>query len=602
MGKLDGAMFRRLLLDDRPVREVGPALASARNGTSVRAAKLGHAPVNSSSRTSVRGPLTRSVSECAVGTTRTATSTVKPARARERAAGASPKGELLSTKCSDCNVKFSPECSVFGSDSEPGRYLCRTCVSGRSMAVGHRAECSKCQRIVSSSRVSEIHRSESGRTAFLCKDCLVPGPHRCAACNGRVSSPVARLGENAYHIGCLKCSLCSARIRGEASHTPPFGLICAKCGEGVTGQSEQLEKVIFDSDLPEGGHNGHSVGITTAVVATTATPSRSLTASETPSGTPFPAVATDALDVDGPFQIGDAEQETPVPALVATTGSRAASKGAAAPCSEEMGALEWDPTSALPIVTGKTSGATDDESKAWYHLSEGGHCALRSTRASRGIPESAPILRSLAPLLPGGVCSMRLRVTCAGADTGTSATAVDLDVGLAASTVLFDKHSSSWRRRQCCDGEMAAEGWLLLCSGPAAARSAAIAEAGGMLERPPGDSVSSKASRRVSQLPNRAASWHCELRNGDLLTIALEKTHRKEAVGNAPIGTVNFLLNNTQILQADLPSHLTGPDDAEEQAVESSEGRRPAYHVVAAVRQPGVGLRLGCDDDLKLCL
>jgi len=543
MGKLDGAMFRRLLMEDRPwnsglVREMGPSLASARNGKSHRSAKLGHAAKNTSSRTgtgAVRRPFARSNSACAI---------VKTSRGHETAAVSPPQGEMLTPKCSDCNAIFSPECSIFGSDSDPGKFLCRTCVSGKNV-VG--TECSKCQRFVP--RVSDVYSCESGRTELLCDDCVKLGPQDCVACRRRTSGPVARLGDKVYHIGCLKCSLCSASISGEASHTPPFGLICATCGEGVTGQSEQLEKVTFD------GNDVSMDSISPAVMAALATPLMPPTASATPAG-------------------------------VAETHS------------EETAALQWDQTSVQPTQSVE---ATGDESAVWYHFSEGGCLAVRSTRTSQGIPESAPILRSLAPLLPGRLCSMRLKVTCSGSNAGNTATAVDLDIGLAASTALCEAHSSNWQMNSHCVAETATEtkGWVLLCSGPSAAQFAAVAEAGGMVETPPSNSVSGK----VARLPNRAASWHCELHDGDILTIAVEFHPRWTEAGNVPIGAVNFSLNSTHILQADLPSPSLGPDDAEGgEGVVSSKGGRPVHHVVAAVRQPGVGLKLCCDENVRLCL
>jgi len=207
---------------------------------------------------------------------------------------------------------------------------------------------------------------------------------------------------------------------------------------------------------------------------------------------------------------------------------------------------------------------------------------------------------------------MRLKVTSCGHDSGDRATAADLDVGLAASTVLCEQHSSSWRRRQRYAAEMAsaADGWWLLCSGPSAAEAAAITEAAGAegtVKIPAGTSVSNGASRKVVRLPNRAASWHCELRSGDLLTMVLEVQPHQAWEPGVTTGTVSFFLNSNRILQADIPSHQSvprgGPHSAEDNdGVASSEGQGPVFHVIAFVRQPGVGLTLGCDDDARLHL
>lgn len=583
MGKLDGAMFHRLLLDDRQVlRQVEPG---ARSGKSNRTSKMGPAAVNASSRTGAgvkAAHLARSNSASAIGQQSFASATgplISTSRGRGPADGAPPEGAAMpSASCSACSARFLPECSVFADESEPGRFLCRNCVSGRNSAGGpDKAECSKCLRIVQ--RFSEIHRSESGKTAIVCDDCLLSGPPRCAACSQRASSPFARLGDYVYHKDCLRCSLCSAWIKGEASHTPPFGLICARCGEGVSGQSEELERVIIDDD------DDCSVGnITTTAVATSATPLRSPTDNDITAGT-SPQFGNATVAVATSFSTQTTQEQQP------STAASSTSTG------EEMDVLEWDPASALPVLSGEV----------WYHVAKGGRLAVRSTRASQGTPESAPILRSLTPLLPGGVCSMRLKVTCCGADKGVGTAAVDLDFGLATSTVLCEQHSSSWRRRQPVAAQLptAAEGWLLLCSGPSAARCAAAAETRGMVGQPQGsNSVSSRVSRKVARLPNRAASWHCELHSGDLVTIAVEpQPHRTREAGNAPTGKVSFLLNSVRILQADLSSNFIGPHDAEDGDVAvHSGGRRPVYHVVAAVRQPGVGLTLGCDEDVRLYL
>jgi len=574
MGRVDGAMFRRLLLDERPVDEKGPKLNSARSGKPMHTVKLGRGPGQCNGPSARRGRLVHSASASAIGQQSARSSTahfaVQTTWGREPADAASPTRQTLSASCAQCNAVFLPESSIFPCDSEPGRFLCRACVSGRKCADGQKqTECSKCLRFVQ--RFSEVHRSGSGRTAIICEDCLNTGPMRCASCGGkRVSSPFARLGNNLYHKDCLKCSLCSAWIRGEASHTPPFGLICAKCGEGVTGQSEQLEKVIFEGD----DINSRAVD---------ATPSSTPTARDTELGEPSKLVdaATGFTTHTG--------QEFPC--------SKAASATRASPGpGGEACAFEWDPGSALPTESGEV----------WYHLAEEGRLAVRSSRTSRGTLNQAPILRSLAPLLPGGVCSMRLKVTRDGLDAKNGEAAADLDVGLAASSVLCEHHSSSWRRRQHY-AEMAtneAEGWLLLCSGPSAARSAAFAEVGGMVEAPPANSVSSKANRKVARLSKRAASWHCELHHGDVLTISVElQLHRTQKAGSVPGGTVSFFLNRVRILQADFPFHLSGLHKAEDSDGGASYDRRwPVYHVVAAVRQPGVGLTLGCDEDVRLYL
>ena len=88
----------------------------------------------------------------------------------------------------------------------------------------------------------------AGLKQVLCSGCWSDVAPHCVACGKLISGPMAKVGDDAYHQQCLKCTICSKVIDGALSKLD-CGICCGACTDEVDKDLRELRRLLSAGDF-----------------------------------------------------------------------------------------------------------------------------------------------------------------------------------------------------------------------------------------------------------------------------------------------------------------------------------------------------------------
>lgn len=89
--------------------------------------------------------------------------------------------------------------------------------------------------------------SLSGKRETLCSTCWAKVAPHCVVCGEVISGTMAKVGEDAYHQNCLKCTQCHKPIEGRLSKME-CGLACGACADEIDREIQELQSLLAQHD------------------------------------------------------------------------------------------------------------------------------------------------------------------------------------------------------------------------------------------------------------------------------------------------------------------------------------------------------------------